>query len=175
MRGRNIARRSAPLPALLRRGGRSPVVGGGAVTPPPAVLSRIALVLSTEGVSVSGINSHSTALRFFLKVTLKRGEEVDRIPILREHRRMPVVFTPEEVARIIACAPGLKYRTALSVTYGAGLRASETASLKVSNIDSRTMTLSIEQGKGYKDRKAKLSPQLLEALRKWWQITRPQV
>ncbi|MDP3831679.1 MAG: tyrosine-type recombinase/integrase, partial [Ignavibacteriaceae bacterium] len=86
-----------------------------------------------------------------------------------------VVFTPEEVARIIACAPGLKYRTALSVTYGAGLRASETASLKVSNIDSRTMTLSIEQGKGYKDRKAKLSPQLLETLRKWWQITRPQV
>ena len=133
------------------------------------------LHLQAEGVSVSGINSHSTALRFFLKVTLKRGEEVDRIPILREHRRLPVVFTPEEVARIIACAPGLKYRTALSVTYGAGLRASETASLKVSNIDSRTMTLSIEQGKGYKDRKAKLSPQLLEALRKWWQITRPQV
>ena len=66
------------------------------------------LHLQAEGVSVSGINSHSTALRFFLKVTLKRGEEVDRIPILREHRRMPVVFTPEEVARIIACAPGLK-------------------------------------------------------------------
>ncbi|MBU3921529.1 MAG: transposase [Alphaproteobacteria bacterium] len=133
------------------------------------------LHLQAASVSVSGINSHSTALRFFLRVTLKRGEEVDRIPILREHRRMPVVFTPEEVARIIACAPGLKYRTALSVTYGAGLRASETASLKVSNIDSRTMTLAIEQGKGYEDRKAKLSPQLLEALRKWWQITRPQV
>ena len=63
------------------------------------------LHLQAEGVSVSGINSHSTALRFFLKVTLKRGEEVDRIPILRDHRHLPVVFTPEEVARIIACAP----------------------------------------------------------------------
>jgi site-specific recombinase XerD len=79
------------------------------------------------------------------------------------------------VARIIAAAPGLKYRTALSVTYGAGLRASEAASLKVSSIDSRAMTLSIEQGKGRKDRKAKLSPPLLDMLRKWWQIARPQV
>ena len=60
------------------------------------------------------------------------------------------------------------------MTYGAGLRASETVSLKVSNIDSRSMILAIEQGKGYKDRKAKLSPQLLEVLRKWWQVARPQ-
>lgn len=45
-------RKFSSLPALLRRGGRSPVVGG--ASGPPAVLSRIALVLSTEGVSVSG-------------------------------------------------------------------------------------------------------------------------
>jgi site-specific recombinase XerD len=36
------------------------------------------------------------------------------------------------------------------------------------------MTLRIEHGKGNKDRKAKLSPQLLETLRKWWQVARPQ-
>jgi integrase/recombinase XerD len=79
------------------------------------------------------------------------------------------------VARIIAAAPGLKYRTALSVTYGAGLRASETTSLKLADIDSRAMTLRIEQGKGRRDRMAKLSPQLLEVLRRWWQVARPQV
>lgn len=132
------------------------------------------LHLQSEGLGVTTINAHATALRFFLRVTLGRNGNVERVPTLREQRRLPVVLTREEVARIIACAPGLKYRTALSVTYGAGLRASETAGLKVADIDNRAMTLRIEQGKGRKDRMAKLSPQLLEVLRKWWQVARPQ-
>ena len=132
------------------------------------------LHLQSQGLSIGSINGHSAALRFFLRVTVGRSAEIDRVPILKERRTLPMVLTPEEVARIIASAPGLKYQTARSVTYGAGLRASETASLKVANIDSRAMTLSIEQGKGRKDRKAKLSPQLLEVLRRWWQVARPQ-
>jgi integrase len=40
----------------------------------------------------------------------------------------------------------------------AGLRVSEVASLKVSDIDSKRMLLRIEQGKGRKDRYAMLSP-----------------
>ena len=73
------------------------------------------LHLQCEGLSVATINGHATALRFFLRVTLGRGAEIDRVPILREPRRLPVVLTPAEVARIIAAAPGHKYRTALSV------------------------------------------------------------
>ena len=133
------------------------------------------LHLQKQGLGIGSINSHAAGLRFFLRVTLGRSAEIDRVPILKERRTLPTVLTQEEVARIIAAAPGLKYRTALSVTYGAGLRASETASLKVSSIDARGMPLSIEQGKGRKDRKAKLSPQLLDTLRQWWQVARPQV
>jgi integrase len=55
-----------------------------------------------------------------------------------------------------------------SVTYGAGLRVSEVANLKVSDIDSKGMRLCIEQGKGSKDRNAMLSPRLVELLRDWW-------
>ena len=133
------------------------------------------LHLQGTGASYMSINGQATALRFFLRVTLGRGDQLERVPVMPRAKSLPTVLTPEEVARIIACAPGLKYRTALSVTYGAGLRASETASLKVADIDNRAMTLRIEQGKGRKDRMAKLSPQLLEVLRKWWQVARPQV
>jgi len=133
------------------------------------------LSLQSQGLGVGTINAHATALRFFLRFTLGRSGDVERVPVLREQRRLPVVLTREEVARIISVAPGLKYRTALSVTYGAGLRASETANLKVSDIDNRSMTLRIEQGKGRKDRKAKLSPHLIDVLRRWWQVARPQV
>ena len=79
------------------------------------------------------------------------------------------------MARLIASTGNLKHQTALSVAYGAGLRTSEVAALKVGDVDSQRMTLRIEQGKGRKDRHAMLSPQLLELLRDWYRIARPQV
>jgi site-specific recombinase XerD len=91
-------------------------------------------------------------------------------------RRLPRVLSPEEIARLIEAAPGpgLKYKAALSVAYGAGLRAAEVASLKVSDIDSKRLLIQVEQGKGRKDRHAMLSPQLLEVLRAWWRQRRSQ-
>lgn len=133
------------------------------------------LHLQVRGASVASVNNHSVALRFFLRVTLGRTEHLERIPILHEAKRLPTVLTPEEIARLLAAAPGMKYRAALSVAYGAGLRSSEVISLKVSDIDSRQMTIRVEQGKGHKDRIAKLSPLLLELLRAWWTQARPPV
>ena len=94
---------------------------------------------------------------------------------MTEPRRAPVVLSQQEVARLLEAAPGLKYKAALSVAYGAGPRVSEVANLKVSDIDSQRMTLRVEQGKGQRDRYVMLSPQLLELLRDWWQAARPQV
>ncbi len=85
------------------------------------------------------------------------------------------MLSPEEVARLLQAAPGLKYKAALSVAYGAGLRVSEVANLKVSDIDSERMMLRVEQGKGQRDRDVMLSPQLLQLLREWWKAARPQV
>jgi site-specific recombinase XerD len=150
------------------------------VRKPPAALGAedaraFLLHLQADGASVASVNNHSAALRFFLRVTLGRAEHLERIPILREAKRLPTVLTPEEVARLLAAAPGMKYRAALSVAYGAGLRSSEVISLKVSDIDSRQMTIRVEQGKGHKDRTAKLSPLLLDLLRAWWTVARPPV
>jgi integrase len=77
--------------------------------------------------------------------------------------------------RLLEAAPGVKYKAALSAAYGAGLRVSEVATLKVSDIDSKRMMQRTEQGKGRKDRYAMLSPVLLELLRDWYRIARPQV
>ena len=85
-----------------------------------------------------------------------------------------MVLSPEEVARLLDAAPGLKYKAALSVAYGAGLRATEVISLKVSDIDSKQMIIRVEQGKGGKDRNVMLSPSLLDLLRTWWRAARPR-
>src|SRR5580698_703838 len=126
------------------------------------------LHLVQSGLAPASINGAMVALRFFFRVTLKRPEAVDYIPIARQPQRLPVVLTPDEVASLLEAAPGLKWRTALSVAYGAGLRASEVVGLKVSDIDSQRMRIRVEQGKGRRDRDALLSPHLLAGLRDWW-------
>jgi integrase/recombinase XerD len=137
-------------------------------------LRRYQLHLASSGVAVASQNATVTALRFFFAVTLGRSEITQRLPFVREPRKLPVVLSPEEVARFLQAAPGLKYRAALSVAYGAGLRANEVISLKIGDIDSTRMVIRVEQGKGRKDRYVMLSEHLLELLRTYWKAARPQ-
>ena len=120
------------------------------------------------------INATVVALRFFFKVTLERDDLVRRLTLVSEPRRVPIVLSPEEVARLLTAAPGVKYRAALGAAYGAGLRVSEVVALKVTDIDRERMLLRVEQGKGQKDRFVMLSPQLLELLRDWRQVAQPR-
>jgi site-specific recombinase XerD len=135
---------------------------------------RYQLHLAASGVGVATINQTVSTLRFFFRATLKRHDIVEYTHFIREPRKLPVVLSPEEVARLLNAAPGLKYKAALSVAYGAGLRANEVISLKVCDIDSKRMLIRVEQGKGRKDRYVMLSPHLLALLRAWWKAARPQ-
>jgi hypothetical protein len=108
-------------------------------------LRRYRLHLVESGVGVPTINHSLTALRFLFLVTLRKPAIVLDMPFVREPRRLPVVLSPQEVARLLDAAPGLKYKAALSVAYGAGLRASEVISLKVCDIDSPRMVIRVER------------------------------
>jgi len=137
-------------------------------------LRRYQVHQTETGVQPPTMNSSAVALRFLLTVTLGRANLATQLTRVNYPRRLPRVLSPEEVGRLIQAAPGpgLKYKAALSVAYGSGLRACEVVSLKVSDIDSKRMLIRVEQGKGRKDRHAMLSPQLLAVLRAWWQQCR---
>jgi site-specific recombinase XerD len=137
-------------------------------------IRRFQLHLAESGAHIPILNHTVSALRFFFRVTLKRHDIIEHTTFIREPRKLPVVLSPEEVARLLNAAPGLKYKAALSVAYGAGLRAAEVVSLKVCDIDSRRMIVRVEQGKGHKDRNVMLSPSLLDLLRAWWRVARPR-
>jgi len=143
-------------------------LGGSPDTATAEDLRRYQLHLSESGVSRISLNAAVTALRFFFEVTLGRGELMAKMSHVRVPRKLPVVLSPEEVERLLDAAPGLKYKAALSVAYGAGLRVSEVVALKVDDIDSRRMVIRVDQGKGRKDRYVMLSPTLLGVLRAWW-------
>ena len=135
---------------------------------------RYQLHLTTSGVGVPTVNQTVSTLRFFFRTTLKRHDILEHTHFIHEPRKLPVVLSPEEVAGLLDAAPGLKYKAALSVAYGAGLRASEVVSLKIGDIDSKRMVIRVEQGKGCKDRYVMLSAHLLNLLRAWWKAARPQ-
>ncbi|MCH8996916.1 MAG: tyrosine-type recombinase/integrase [Proteobacteria bacterium] len=135
-------------------------------------LRRYQLHMRSSGASATSMNASVSALRFFFGVTLGRGDAQVGMTTVREPHKLPVVLSPEEVARLLDAAPRLKYRAALSVSYGAGLRASEVVSLKLADIDSERMVIRVEQGKGRKDRYAMLSEPLLLLLRAWWLAAR---
>jgi integrase/recombinase XerD len=137
-------------------------------------LRRFQLHMVDTGTSPTTINGTLSGLKFFFDITLGRGELMVKMQPVPQPRKLPVVLSCEEVARLIAAAPNLKSQAALSVAYGAGLRASEVIALKVTDIDSTRMTLRVEQGKGRKDRYAMLSPVLLERLRAWWRVGHAQ-
>src|SRR5262249_52821843 len=113
------------------------------------------------------------ALRFFFTTTCGRPEMARHLRLVKQPQKLPLVLTQEEVLLLLEAAPGPKYKAALGVAYGAGLRVSEVSNLKGSDIDSERMVLRVEQGKGKKDRNGMLSPQLLRLLREWWCVGQP--
>ena len=132
------------------------------------------LHLAENKVSNSSINGTISGLRFFCRYTLDDPQLQRKMSTVFEPRKLPVILNPEEVKRLLEATTSLKYKAALATAYGAGLRASEVAHLKVSDIDSQQMQIHVEQGKGSKDRNAKLSPTLLRLLRQWWQVAQAE-
>jgi site-specific recombinase XerD len=129
---------------------------------------------NVAGRSPQAVNQFISAAKFFYTVTLEAPWPEGALPRARIPQKLPVVLSAKEVVRFFEHVPTLRYRAALMVCYGAGLRVSEVVSLKVSDIDSQRGLIRVEQGKGQKDRYAMLSPRLLEILRTWWRAARPE-
>lgn len=131
--------------------------------------------LTTEkGLASGSVNSYNSGLRFLYGVTLGVNLNCKQIPRHRKKRNFPDILTQEEIQSIFAVCDNLRDKCILMTIYGAGLRLSEVANLKVSDIDSSKMQLLIRDGKGAKDRFALLSQSNLEILRDYWKAYHPK-
>lgn len=139
-----------------------------------AVREYLLYLLNERKMSPEGVNQQVSALKFLYLTTLEMPWAAEDFPRVRRPHRLPVVLSQEEVVQFFDYVPSLKYRAALMICYGAGLRVSESVAMKVSDIDSQRMLLRVEQGKGHKDRYTMLSPRLLEVLRVYWRAARPK-
>jgi len=130
-------------------------------------------LLDVRKLSPASIGIAVSALRLLYQVTLKRDWDVNEIPLPKKPVRLPVVLSREQVQQFLQAISSFKCRTLLMTAYAAGLRVSEAAHLKVSDIDSKRMMIRVAQGKGQKDRFVMLSPKLLELLRNYWKRAHP--
>ena len=112
-------------------------------------------------------------LRFLYRNTLHRGIEIDRIPLPRYEKKLPVILSKEEVKALLEAPRNLGHRAILATLYGAGLRVAEAANLKVADLDRERKVIWVRGGKGRKDRQVRLAEPLREVLVAYWRWKRP--
>jgi len=131
-------------------------------------------LLKDRQVSWSNINIAYSSLKFFYTRILHRSWNVDHIPRPKNQKRLPHVLSYSELDRLFEITSNMKHRLIFETAYAGGLRVSEVAKLKVSNIDSCRMTIRIDHGKGKKDRYTVLAHVLVPELRDYYRTYRPQ-
>ena len=132
------------------------------------------LYLAEEKESATAtINQAINALKFYYGTLLKKKfmYEVKRP---RKDKKLPVVLSQEEVAKILLSVDNLKHKAILMLVYSAGLRVGEVVRLKSENIDGKRMLIHIRDSKGRKDRYTILSETALETLKEYWREYKPE-
>ena len=133
----------------------------------PEQIREYLLYLTRHGGKYSSWAANS-ALRFFYMQTLGKNWKSLNHLLPQSERKLPIILSKEELARLFAATRRLKTRAVLMTAYSGGLRASEVVKLKIQDIDSQRMQIRIVQGKKRKDRYVMLSPKLLQILREYW-------
>ncbi|MFM8399622.1 MAG: integron integrase, partial [Pirellula sp.] len=119
-----------------------------------------------ETVSASTQNQALSAILFLYEHVLKQPlDRIDGVVRARRSKRLPVVLTVDEVARIMAHLKGDKWLIAM-LLYGAGLRLLESLRLRVKDLDLQRLEITVRQGKGDKDRITMLPRSTLEPLQR---------
>ena len=95
------------------------------------------------------------------------GLDLDNLQFSRArvHRRLPVVYSREEIAAILAQLRGV-HRLQVELMYGTGLRSAELLSLRIKDIDFGSNNIFVRAGKGNKDRTTMLPQRLIPALQR---------
>ena len=134
---------------------------------------RYILDMTESGYASSTINQHHFAIRFLFQRVLKKKAWRMDLPLHKRPLKVPIDLAREEVDKLFEAATDVQYQTIWMTLYSSGMRLSEAARLRVTDIDSKTMRILVRNGKGSKDRYTVLSQSLLERLRSYYREYRP--
>jgi len=130
---------------------------------------HLVFLRDVKKLAARSVNARRAAIVFYLRHVLGQRIDPGILPQMKTPITIPVVLTKEEIALMVNSLHNVFYKTVLIGLYSTGLRVSELADLKVTDVDSKEMVINVWNGKGNKDRKALLSPIFLKYLRLYWQ------
>lgn len=139
----------------------------------PEILQYVRYLVQERGISASYQNQAINAIKFYyekVKLGARKFYQLER-PL--KELKLPTVLSIEEVQNIIKVTDNLKHKTIILICYSSGMRLSEITNLKVADIDSQRMQISIKSAKGNKDRYTLLSEKLLPILRDYYVKYKP--
>jgi len=129
--------------------------------------------LLARGLSAQRLRQHFSALKFLYSRTLGRPGVTSFLSWPKDERRLQVVLTAQDVARLLRGLLDPKYRVFFTLLYATGLRLNEACQLRTDDIDAEHGLVHVRRGKGGKERAVMLTPRLLNALRTYWRFVRP--
>ena len=141
---------------------------------PEHVRTYLLYLLNEQKLSWQTLQGRRAALKFLYVRTLKQTWFDIEVAKPKVRRKLPVVWSREEVRALLDITVNTKHRALLALYYSAGLRCQEALNLKVFDIDSKRMIIHIREGKGRFPRQVMLSPKLLELLRLYWCWPKPK-
>lgn len=124
--------------------------------------------------SIPQQNQVINAIRFLYKEVLNKKYDKVSFKRPKSEKKLPRVIEGDFIKKQLDKIQNLKHKAILTLTYSVGLRVSEIVNLKISDIDSKRMLISIKNAKGRKDRIVPLSQNVLELLREYFKEYKPK-
>jgi integrase/recombinase XerD len=118
-----------------------------------------------KGLSSQTISLHANAINF-LYIQIYKKPDFIKIRHPKRTRKIPIVLSREEIQQVLSKIKNHKHLIMVSLAYAAGLRVSEVVSLKIQDVDTENLTLTVRQGKRKKDRLTVLSSSIASDLEK---------
>lgn len=130
--------------------------------------------LIQEGKSNSYVNLAVNSIKFYYEIVLGMPNRFYAIERPRKEKQLPEVLPKEDIVKIMQYTNNIKHKCIIGLLYSSGLRRSELLNLKVTDIDSKRMVVTIKSAKGNKDRISILSASILKGLQNYYRKYRPK-
>lgn len=144
------------------------------VTKPSEISEKMIKTWLKQAKTVNSMKHRLSAVKLFYKLTGKQPLKFRYIEYPRSERRLPHVIDSEYLLSRIRRIENLKHKAIIMLAYSVGLRVSEVVNLRIEDVDSARMLITVRQAKGKKDRIVPLSPRVLEVLRQYYRLYRPK-
>lgn len=136
--------------------------------------SAIDFLINQEYSSISIQNQYISAIKLLYKHIVGSKLNTFNIERPRKEKKLPRIINNEYLLEKISEIKNIKHKAIIALGYSVGLRVSEVINLKIKDIDSKRMIISIIQAKGRKDRIVPLTDSLLQILRDYFNEYRPE-